>query len=147
MANKRVPFGGTLCFRLTKNLSVEKRTSFFKIVTVILTYFAYMSYKLTRRVFAIVAPSLKNGSACIVPVGDGNRTVECHQEPWAPFGSSDQNALIACLSLVFLSSYAVGMFLAGRVAERMDLRYFLVVGMTVRLVIKHRKTGVLQKNL
>jgi len=51
----------------------------------------------------------------------------CHG--WKPFDSDDGDELLGALDLAFLFSYAVGMFFSGFVAEHMDLRHFLTLGM------------------
>lgn len=129
MKSQSLPPGGKLCYRLTSSRSTLHRTLFFKLITVLLTYFSYLTYKITRRVFAVVAPTLKNGSTCVNH--DMNGTMDCHQQPWAPFASSRADELIGGLGVVFLSSYAVGMFLLGSIAEKMDLRWFLGFGMSL----------------
>lgn len=55
-------------------------------------------------------------------------SASCHG--WKPFDSPDTgDELLGALDLAFLFSYAVGMFFSGFVAEHMDLRHFLTVGM------------------
>lgn len=54
------------------------------------------------------------------------------QSNWAPF-DNDQTAeeLLAILDSAFLASYALGMFFSGFIAERTNLRHFLVIGCTL----------------
>ena len=92
-----------------------------------LTYVAYLSYTMLRRAFVVAIPTLKDGSS-IVENGTDYQT----QEPWAPFDEDKDNWFIAALNLLFLSVYAVGMFAAGRIANKTDLRYCLVVGLGLR---------------
>ena len=48
---------------------------------------------------------------------------------WAPFDNDDTaNELLAYLDTSFLLSYAIFMFVSGFVAERTNLRYFIVLG-------------------
>jgi len=54
-------------------------------------------------------------------------STHCHG--WKPFDSDNGDELLGALDLAFLFSYAVGMFFSGFVAEHMDLRHFLTVGM------------------
>ena len=69
----------------------------------------------------IVTPVLENGS-------------EYGETAWAPFDDPDtQDTLIGLgLDSGFLFAYALGMFVSGHIAERVDLRYFLTIGMTLR---------------
>ncbi|RMX60689.1 hypothetical protein pdam_00014539, partial [Pocillopora damicornis] len=58
-------------------------------------------------------------------------SASCHG--WKPFDSPDTgDELLGALDLAFLFSYAVGMFFSGFVAEHMDLRHFLTIGMLSR---------------
>ncbi|XP_020296460.1 glucose-6-phosphate exchanger SLC37A2 isoform X2 [Pseudomyrmex gracilis] len=75
----------------------------------VLTYLAYTCYHLTRKPISVV----KN-------VLEGN---------WAPFDTADAKALLGTLDSAFLFAYAGAMFFSGFIAERVNLRYFLSLGM------------------
>lgn len=48
---------------------------------------------------------------------------------WAPFNGPHGTRRLGELDLMFLTSYSIGMYFAGHVGDRMDLRLFLVFGM------------------
>lgn len=51
-------------------------------------------------------------------------------EGWAPFNNpSTGKSLLGDLDLAFLAFYALGMFVSGLLGDRVDLRYFLTIGM------------------
>ncbi|CAH1642180.1 unnamed protein product [Spodoptera littoralis] len=94
----------------------------------VLTFFTYMTYHLTRKPISVVKSVLhQNCSALVPPPGtDPNDDQWCN---WAPFNTADANTLLGTLDSAFLFSYAGAMFVSGMVAERVDLRYFLSLGM------------------
>ncbi|CDS36464.1 solute carrier family [Echinococcus multilocularis] len=47
---------------------------------------------------------------------------------WKPFHTDNYNALFGYIDLAYLLSYAVGMFISGHIAERVNLRTFLLWG-------------------
>ncbi|XP_018405091.1 PREDICTED: glucose-6-phosphate exchanger SLC37A2 isoform X2 [Cyphomyrmex costatus] len=96
-----------------------------------LTYLAYTCYHLTRKPISVVKNVLSlNCSNLPVPadifVNASNRDTWCD---WAPFDTEDAPALLGMLDSAFLFAYAVAMFLSGFIAERVNLRYFLSIGM------------------
>ncbi|XP_024881106.1 glucose-6-phosphate exchanger SLC37A2 isoform X2 [Temnothorax curvispinosus] len=98
-----------------------------------LTYLAYTCYHLTRKPISVVKNVLSlNCSDLPVPadilVNDSNRDTWCD---WAPFDTNDAPALLGMLDSAFLFAYAAAMFLSGFIAERVNLRYFLSIGMLV----------------
>ncbi|KAF9407658.1 hypothetical protein HW555_012391 [Spodoptera exigua] len=94
----------------------------------VLTFFTYMTYHLTRKPISVVKSVLhQNCSALVPPPGtDPSDDQWCN---WAPFNTADANTLLGTLDSAFLFSYAGAMFVSGMVAERVDLRYFLSLGM------------------
>ncbi|CAM6103099.1 unnamed protein product [Calypogeia fissa] len=48
---------------------------------------------------------------------------------WAPFNEEGGKGLLGDVDLAFLASYAIGMYFAGQLGDRLDLRYFLTLGM------------------
>lgn len=112
---KKVPYG----IRFIQWIGRE-RTQAYRGWVLILTFFAYTSYHLSRKPISVVKGTLKPNCSKI--------TASCHG--WKPFDSPDTgDELLGALDLAFLFSYAVGMFFSGFVAEHMDLRHFLTVGM------------------
>ncbi|KAJ0239769.1 putative glycerol-3-phosphate transporter 2 [Hirschfeldia incana] len=79
-----------------------------------LTFVAYIAFHAARKPNSIVKGTL---SASTVRGG------------WSPFDGPDGKALLGQIDLAFLSVYAVGMFVAGHLGDRLDLRTFLTIGM------------------
>ncbi|CAH1394277.1 unnamed protein product [Nezara viridula] len=94
----------------------------------ILTFLTYACYHASRKPLSVVKSYF--GRKCdglVPPTGtDLNDTTWCD---WAPFYGSDGSVLLGVLDSSFLFSYAGAMFLSGFVAERVNLRYFLAIGM------------------
>ena len=84
-------------------------TAVYRTVVLVLTFGSYTLYHATRKPMSIVKGTLRDG--------------------WAPFTGEDGNSLLGSIDVAFLATYAVGMFFSGHVADTMDLRVFLTVGM------------------
>ncbi|KAK2573851.1 Glucose-6-phosphate exchanger SLC37A2 [Acropora cervicornis] len=110
----KVPYG----IRFIRWLGLERITAYRGWV-LILTFFAYTTYHLSRKPISVVKGTLNPNCS--------KHTSNCHG--WTPFDSHDADELLGALDLAFLFSYAVGMFFSGLLAEHMDLRHFLTVGM------------------
>ncbi|MCO5560340.1 hypothetical protein L7F22_013952 [Adiantum nelumboides] len=52
-----------------------------------------------------------------------------HVKGWAPFNATSGTALLGEVDVAFLASYAIGMYLAGHLGDRLCNRWFLTVGM------------------
>ncbi|KAL4712234.1 hypothetical protein ACJJTC_011095 [Scirpophaga incertulas] len=94
----------------------------------ILTFFTYMTYHLTRKPISVVKSVLHRNCSQLVPPPDVDPTNDDWCD-WPPFNTTDANTLLGALDSAFLFSYAGAMFVSGMVAERVDLRYFLTLGM------------------
>ncbi|XP_021963727.1 glucose-6-phosphate exchanger SLC37A2 isoform X2 [Folsomia candida] len=106
------------------NLRVNRDT-WYRVSVLVLTYISYTSYHMSRKPISIVKNVLNhNCSAGEVPVS--NTTASCG---WAPFDRDDADVLLGTLDSAFLFAYAAGMFVSGFIAERVNLRYFLSLGM------------------
>ncbi|XP_028034903.1 glucose-6-phosphate exchanger SLC37A2 [Bombyx mandarina] len=112
-----------LCPRLQIN-----RLRWYQVSVLILTYFTYMTYHLTRKPISVVKSVLHQNCSSLTPPPDVDPTDDqwCN---WAPFNTTDANTLLGTLDSAFLFSYAGAMFVSGMIAERVDLRYFLSLGM------------------
>ncbi|XP_068621748.1 glucose-6-phosphate exchanger SLC37A2 isoform X2 [Battus philenor] len=117
-----------LCPRMQIN-----RLRWYQVTVLVLTYFTYMTYHLTRKPISVVKSVLhQNCSALPPPPGvDPTDHQWCN---WPPFNTDDANTLLGALDSAFLFSYAGAMFISGMVAERVDLRYFLSLGMLVSAI-------------
>ncbi|XP_073256475.1 glucose-6-phosphate exchanger SLC37A2-like isoform X3 [Porites lutea] len=98
----------------------RERAAAYRGSVLILTFFAYTTYHLSRKPISVVKGTLNPNCSKANP--------SCHG--WKPFNSVDSgDELLGALDLAFLFSYAVGMFFSGFLAEHMDLRHFLTIGM------------------
>ncbi|XP_026331150.1 glucose-6-phosphate exchanger SLC37A2-like, partial [Hyposmocoma kahamanoa] len=103
-------------------------------MVLVLTYITYMTFHLTRKPISVVKSVLHRNCSELpppVPPYDPKDDQWCN---WAPFNTDDANTLLGMLDSAFLFSYAGAMFVSGMVAERVDLRYFLSLGMMVSAV-------------
>ncbi|XP_011311846.1 sugar phosphate exchanger 2 isoform X2 [Fopius arisanus] len=96
-----------------------------------LTYIAYTCYHMSRKPISVVKNVLNLNCSSLSPppdiiINDHNKDSWCD---WAPFDTPDAPALLGTLDSAFLFAYAAAMFLSGFVAERVNLRYFLSLGM------------------
>ncbi|XP_025100346.1 glucose-6-phosphate exchanger SLC37A2-like isoform X1 [Pomacea canaliculata] len=99
----------------------------YRVFILILTFLCYASYHLSRKPISVVKNSLhKNCSNVLPPPEVTNDSSWCS---WAPFDKSNYEELFGVLDVAYLSAYAVGMFCSGYIAERMNLRYFMTIGM------------------
>ncbi|XVF47977.1 hypothetical protein PTKIN_Ptkin03bG0153200 [Pterospermum kingtungense] len=108
-------------FALFPTLKPPHKTLFFHQISVlILTFLAYASFHASRKppsiVKSVLGPTIQSNSSSA-------------DTGWAPFNGPEGPHRLGDLDLVFLSSYAIGMYFAGHVGDRIDLRLFLVFGM------------------
>uniref|UniRef100_A0A182MBW7 Sugar phosphate exchanger 3 n=1 Tax=Anopheles culicifacies TaxID=139723 RepID=A0A182MBW7_9DIPT len=125
-----------LCPRFQVN-----RVLWFKCSVLGLTYIAYTCYHMTRKPISVVKSVLhRNCSTVTLPPefvtpagGDPTAPSPLPTDgtwcDYAPFDQPDFNSLLGALDSAFLFSYAIAMFFAGFIAERVSLRYFLALGM------------------
>lgn len=125
MANS-VPLG----IKLLPSVGGINKNVTYKIFILIFTFFCYTSYHLSRKPISIVKSVLhrKNCSIPLLPNQEVkyDNSTDCD---WAPFNHNDFATLLGSLDLAYLFAYAVGMFCSGHIAERMNLRHFLSLGM------------------
>merc|ERR1719187_1247109 len=109
--------------------SVRRREFVYRTSVLLLTFLAYTSYHLSRKPISIV----KNSHAFL---DCENATTASHGGTCTSWisqidGRTEQDAktYLGLLDTTYLFSYAFFMFGSGFLAERMDLRYFLSLGM------------------
>ncbi|KAL8598399.1 hypothetical protein ACOMHN_032676 [Nucella lapillus] len=107
---------------------IPEQCEWYQVTVLLLTFFVYVSYHLSRKPLSVVKNSLHQNCSALRNEGNHppNDTTWCD---WAPFNSQDYDHLFGWLDVGFLGTYAACMFLSGYVAERVNLRYFLTVGM------------------
>ncbi|XP_053672851.1 glucose-6-phosphate exchanger SLC37A2 [Anopheles nili] len=126
-----------LCPRFQLN-----RVLWFKCSVFGLTYLAYTCYHMTRKPISVVKSVLHRNCSMVTlppefvtPAGGADPTATSPlptDGTWCdypPFDQPDFNSLLGALDSAFLFSYAIAMFFAGFIAERVSLRYFLALGM------------------
>ncbi|XP_076256411.1 major facilitator superfamily transporter 16 isoform X2 [Rhynchophorus ferrugineus] len=111
------------CPRLYFNRELCYKTSI-----IFLTYISYMCYHLSRKPISVVKTVLHRNCSKLTPPSPNEPNNWCD---WAPFDGSDATAsqLLGELDSAFLFCYAVAMFISGFIAERVNIRYFLSLGM------------------
>ncbi|XP_010264255.1 PREDICTED: putative glycerol-3-phosphate transporter 1 [Nelumbo nucifera] len=122
-----------------KNSTISFRT--YQAIVLILTFFAYTSYHAARKTTSIVKSALDPESSKLGfslspwPGNHFHTRTESNQvssalgNGWAPFNGTDGTVLLGDLDLAFLGVYSMGMYFAGHLGDRLDLRIFLTVGM------------------
>uniref|UniRef100_A0A0D6R0Y0 Major facilitator superfamily (MFS) profile domain-containing protein n=1 Tax=Araucaria cunninghamii TaxID=56994 RepID=A0A0D6R0Y0_ARACU len=81
----------------------------YQISVLIITFVAYASFHASRKPVSIVKGVLKSG--------------------WDPFEGKTATARLGEIDVAFLLVYSLGMYFAGHLGDRLDLRIFLTVGM------------------
>ncbi|XP_077235445.1 putative glycerol-3-phosphate transporter 1 [Tasmannia lanceolata] len=130
------PFG-IRYLEYSKKSTLSFRT--YQAIVLIVTFFAYASYHATRKTTSIVKSTLDPESSELGfspwPNSHFLRSIHKKQEKqvlksgWAPFNGSDGTALLGDIDLAFLSVYSAGMYFAGHLGDRVNLRILLTVGM------------------
>jgi OPA family glycerol-3-phosphate transporter-like MFS transporter 1/2 len=123
----RLPFGALVIDQIRSRFDISAR-KFYQSSILIVTFFVYFVYHLTRRPFSIVKSELHHDNCTdyLLKEGNNDTNATCN---WAPFDTTDANSLLGLLDTCYLVTYAVCMFLAGYVAERSNLRYFLTISL------------------
>ncbi|CAK9857434.1 unnamed protein product [Sphagnum jensenii] len=144
--NKGVPPAGIVY--LTKIRRKEFTIGFHKGLILLITFVAYALFHASRKAPSIVKSAwdpqesnavAANGTAhfSLVPsrkdvrAGHDGLPTPPPSTPsgWAPFTGSTGKDKLGQFDFAFLAFYAVGIFFAGHLGDRVDLRWFLSVGM------------------
>lgn len=120
-----------------RNLSFKAHQA----IVLIVTFLAYTSYHAARKTTSIVKSALDPQSSdrslqffpqmmnFLHKPGGSRRLLWKLGDGWSPFNGSNGTFLLGEIDLAFLSVYAIGMYFAGHLGDRMNLRIFLTVGM------------------
>jgi OPA family glycerol-3-phosphate transporter-like MFS transporter 1/2 len=132
--DERHPLGGevfTKSDRQVLSTIAFNRELCYRASVVFLTYMAYMSYHLSRKPISVVKAVLHQNCSGLTPPPDIPPNPNWNWCDWAPFNGTDAKAsqLLGELDSSFLFCYAIAMFVSGFIAERVNLRYFLSLGM------------------
>ncbi|KAH1175317.1 hypothetical protein KIL84_008191, partial [Mauremys mutica] len=104
------------------------RDSWYRGLTLVLTFLFYASFHLSRKPISIVKSELHTNCSSLIPPNGTNSTTWCD---WAPFDQANYKELFGALDNAFLVAYAIGMFISGIFGERLPLRYYLSGGMVL----------------
>lgn len=107
----------------------HRRRLAYKAFILTVTFLGYTLFHLSRRPLSVVKNVL-NQNCSDLSTAD---VIISDQGPnwcdWKPFDGDNANELLGLLDTCYLASYAVFMFFAGYVAERVHLRYFVTLAM------------------
>ncbi|PSS08169.1 Glycerol-3-phosphate transporter 5 [Actinidia chinensis var. chinensis] len=123
-------------FTLFPFLKPPHRTlTFYQISALLLTFFAYAAFHASRKppsiVKSVLCPEIQsplNTTAAAATTTSDRNPIEA-ETGWAPFNDPRGAHRLGELDLAFLSAYSAGMYFAGHLGDRMDLRVFLAIGM------------------
>ncbi|KAG6538548.1 putative glycerol-3-phosphate transporter 1 [Zingiber officinale] len=107
----------------------------YQAIVLVLTFVAYTSYHATRKTTSIVKSVLDpettqlGFSHWLRFYFSGAEDRPGLKKGWAPFDAPDGTALLGQIDVAFLASYSVGMYFAGHLGDRFDLRIILTFGM------------------
>ncbi|MCL7041478.1 hypothetical protein MKW94_012098 [Papaver nudicaule] len=120
--SNQLPPGFNLLLQSTTNESPKPKTiGFYRITVLIITFCSYASFHASRKPPSIVKSVLTNPNF-------SNSTDSSNG--WAPFNEGERGThRLGELDLAFLTTYSIGMYFAGHIGDRIDLRYFLTFGM------------------
>ncbi|KAF5188674.1 Glycerol-3-phosphate transporter protein [Thalictrum thalictroides] len=124
-----------------KSSEVSFRT--YQAIVIVVTFFAYASYHVTRKTMSIVKSSLDPEASQLnsimsfshwpkknfLTATEESQGSGIFRKGWAPFDGSDGTSVLGEIDLAFLSVYSLGLFISGHLGDRLDLRVFLSVGM------------------
>lgn len=113
--------------------------NWYKGSVLLLTFLCYMGYHAARKPPSIVKSVLRGSPPRVQGLrslmADGGLAVTGTDPTtlngWAPFNASNGQTLLGQVDLAFLGTYAIGMFFAGHLGDRLDLRWFLTAGMVM----------------
>ncbi|XP_057810096.1 putative glycerol-3-phosphate transporter 4 [Salvia miltiorrhiza] len=138
MSNNRRNPPGILLIRSLRGKDWSLKT--YRYVVLLVTFVAYTAYHASRKPSSIVKSVLDPGQQVnctgIRPWPVGEMFIE--REPvmmvmkyqgWAPFNGKDGTWRLGAIDLAFLGCYAMGMYVAGHLGDKLDLRMFLTTGM------------------
>lgn len=123
---------------LTKIFRTEISFEAYRTSVLVLTFIAYTLYHVSRKPTSIVKnvlqsdESLHASSGIVLKNDTANETMFLDGKTiqgWAPFNTESGTALLGEVDVAFLASYAIGMYFAGHLGDRLCNRWFLTVGM------------------
>ena len=126
----RLSIGALLTDKISRRFCFDKLKCN-QVLILVLTFFVYMVYHMSRRPISIVKSELHEN--CSSEAVQKHKNVDHRNDSewcdWKPFDGDNATTLLGWLDTSYLLTYAIGMFLAGYVAERCNLRYFLTISL------------------
>lgn len=111
-----------------RNVNLSFRT--FQTLVLVLTFFSYASYHATRKTTSIVKSVLDPKTAELgLSPWPSPHILRAHSSGWAPFNTPSGTSMLGLIDLAFLSVYSLGMYFAGHLGDRLNLRFILTIGM------------------
>ncbi|KAK4802090.1 hypothetical protein SAY86_000293 [Trapa natans] len=120
----------------------------YRYAVLLITFIAYACYHASRKPSSIVKSVLypehahgHNSSSAPLPWPLGDVFIQDKIHPgdlgdgrfgssgWAPFNEADGTSKLGEIDVAFLACYSLGMYVAGHLGDRLDLRLFLTFGM------------------
>lgn len=133
-ASKTKPLGARFAeYTLKRPISFRA----YQFSVLVLTFFAYASYHATRKTTSIVKsvldPQTSNSGFLHWPRSYFLQTPTYRNSNlltgWAPFDSKNGTTMLGLIDVAFLAVYSLGMYFAGHLGDRVDLRVMLTIGM------------------
>ena len=137
MNKRNLPLGIYLAWKLfKKDFSLREHRS----LVLFLTFIAYACFHASRKPLSIVKSVLDpDGSNSVTDINPASHVGSLLAPSpafnipliagWPPFDGPLGVARLGEVDVAFLAAYAVGMYFAGRLGDRIDLRKFLAYGM------------------
>nr|AKN21657.1 slc37a-1 [Schmidtea mediterranea] len=110
--------------------SMKKKKKGYKVVIFFFTLLIYTTFHMTRKPISVVKSVLHEN--CTDKAAKEHKIVTPDNNTfcdWKPFDKDNWSELLGNLDLAYLLAYAVSMFCSGHIAERVNIRYFLTIGM------------------
>jgi len=144
LTDTRVPWGISI-FRLFSRCAPRNpriQLHLYRIFILVVTFLSYVCYHMSRKPISVVKPELlkcpnETVTALKLQLSSSSKDsileddLNCHSFI-AQMNNTDSNTAhdyLGFMDTSFLASYAIFMFVSGFVAERVNLRYFLALGM------------------
>ena len=103
-------------------MTLKTRYRNYQIAAFGLTFLSYMMYHAGRQPYSTTKSAL-------APYTNSTSASNSADGGFAPFNGADGVGYLGALDTVFLVAYAIGMFVAGPLGDRVNIRYFLGLGM------------------
>lgn len=114
--------------------------TYFHLAIYLITFFAYALFHASRKTFSNIKTTVSDNwrASCDLDDKYHNCTEFKPDSVWNThrfFGTeSEAKIFLGTLDSIFLSAYAIGLFISGMLGDRFNLRYVLTLGMTLSAV-------------